>query len=98
MLRPRMAFGPVTALMEGLAMKAMSRTAALAAVLALVSGCSHSMRHYNPQLKDQVKLPAAPMIEPSTSAPAGTSPVPGPGAAAPATSARPGAPLAGGPF
>ena len=52
-------------------MKAMARMAALAAALAFVSGCSHGMRHTNPQLKDQVKLPAAPMIEPSTSAPAG---------------------------
>ena len=52
-------------------MKAMARMAALAAALAFVSGCSHGMRHTNQQLKDQVKLPAAPMIEPSTSAPAG---------------------------
>ena len=52
-------------------MKVMARMAALAAALAFVSGCSHSMRHTNQQLKDQVKLPAAPAIEPSTSAPAG---------------------------
>jgi uncharacterized lipoprotein len=75
-------------------MKAMARMAALAAALALVTGCSHSMRHNNPQLKDQVKLPAAPVIEPSTSAPAG----PGTGTAAPATSSRPGGPLANGPI
>ena len=41
-------------------MKAMARMAALAAALAFVSGCSHGMRHTNQQLKDQVKLPAAP--------------------------------------
>ena len=39
-------------------MKAMARMAALAAALAFVSGCSHGMRHTNPQLKDQVKLPS----------------------------------------
>ena len=42
-------------------MKVMARMAALAAALAFVSGCSHGMRHTNPQLKDQVKLPAAPI-------------------------------------
>jgi uncharacterized lipoprotein len=74
-----MAFGPITAHMEELAMKSIARMAALVAALALVSGCSHSMRHNNQQLKDQVKLPSAPVIEPSTSAPAGygvTSPAP----------------------
>ena len=87
-----MALGPVTALMEEEEMKVMARMAALAAALAFVSGCSHSMRHTNPQLKDQVKLPSAPMIEPSTSAPTG------PGMPAPATSSRPGGPLANGPL
>jgi uncharacterized lipoprotein len=78
-------------------MKAMARMAALAAALTIVSGCSHSMRHTNQQIKDQVKLPAAPVIEPSTPAPAGTGAGAGT-AAAPATSARPGGPLANGPL
>lgn len=75
-------------------MKAMARMTALAVAMALASGCGHSLRHNNQRLKDQVKLPAAPMIEPSTSAPAGASM----GAAPPATTAPGGAPLPAGPL
>jgi hypothetical protein len=85
MLRRTMAFGPITALMEEEEMKAIARMAAMAAALAFVSGCSHSMRHTNQQIKDQVKLPSAPMIEPGTAAPSGA----GIGSPAPLTRSAP---------
>jgi hypothetical protein len=52
-------------------MKTTTRMAALMVTIALIAGCRGGMRHTDRPLRDSVRLPSAPALEPSPTTPAG---------------------------